>query len=230
MFNKDKSQYVLKWAKKLKAVEMLGGKCSQCDCKDPRILQFHHPNDDKEGKVNKLGSWQILEKEAKKCVLLCGNCHHIEHFSSTNINNDKFRNNKKIILDFVGKKECEECGWNGHQCALVFHHLNPKEKDFILSKVRTILHTVQDLQQNIIDEVNKCQLLCANCHQLKHIVEKYYIYEKEIIEKSKNVRLHNKLDHEEIQKLHKEGNSIYKIAKIFNTNKSSIHYIIHKND
>jgi len=33
--------YTLTWAKKLKAIELLGGKCN-CGIEDPALIQFHH--------------------------------------------------------------------------------------------------------------------------------------------------------------------------------------------
>lgn len=68
---------------KIKAVELLGGKCSKCGydkCYD--AFDFHHvSSDEKSFNLNKFGrtSWSMLEKELKKCVLLCANCHREEH-------------------------------------------------------------------------------------------------------------------------------------------------------
>jgi hypothetical protein len=67
---------------KLKLVEFLGGKCERCDCSDHRCLQFHH-RDPSEKSFNislRLHCGiDFLRKEAEKCILLCGNCHLIEH-------------------------------------------------------------------------------------------------------------------------------------------------------
>ena len=53
--------------------------CMDCGEADPRILQFHHPNDDKERGVGNLtkGSLERLQHEVAKCVVLCANCHHL---------------------------------------------------------------------------------------------------------------------------------------------------------
>ena len=69
---------------KQKSVNLLGGKCSRCEynkCLD--ALEFHHI--DSKMKDNGLGdmfgnnSWKTIEKELKKCILLCANCHREEH-------------------------------------------------------------------------------------------------------------------------------------------------------
>ncbi len=58
-----------------------GGKCSECGyCKNIKILQFHHLRD----KVDEVCRYRgpispnverRIREEAKKCVLLCPNCH-----------------------------------------------------------------------------------------------------------------------------------------------------------
>ena len=62
-----------------KALEIKGGKCLICGYnKAQRSLDFHHVNEGT--KSFALGDrwdrpWKEIEKELKKCVLLCGNCH-----------------------------------------------------------------------------------------------------------------------------------------------------------
>ncbi len=58
--------------------------------------------------------------------------------------------------------KCVDCGWQGHQAALQFHHRNPKEKEFIIGNV------ANKSWDAIIGELKKCILLCANCHAIRH--------------------------------------------------------------
>lgn len=61
-----------------KAIDCLGGKCTECSNTDYDVLTFHHRNP-KTKKFNLCQSWQkswkTLKKEIKKCDLLCANCH-----------------------------------------------------------------------------------------------------------------------------------------------------------
>ena len=238
MYNKklkSKTSYITKWAKKLKAVEFLGGKCTQCSCNDPRVLEFHHISDDKENIISNMsgGSWKKIQNEIDKCILLCSNCHRTEHAKFLlPLKNDAGRHNKSILLEFVGRKECSKCQIQCHTAALTFHHRNPNEKDFSMSSYKIRINSVHDLEQTMIDEINKCDLLCSNCHQIEHISEKFKLYEKEIIEKSKdleNVKGNRKLDRVKILQLYNDGKTMYRISKILNASKSSISYIVHKN-
>lgn len=55
--------------------------CERCDESHWACLDFHHHNDDKEDVVSTLqysGPTKAIE-EAKKCTVLCSNCHRKEH-------------------------------------------------------------------------------------------------------------------------------------------------------
>lgn len=72
--------------KKLKEhiVNLLGGKCITCGITNHILLEFHHIDpSSKEFDLSKgLGyNWRSLERlenEAKKCELLCANCHRLK--------------------------------------------------------------------------------------------------------------------------------------------------------
>ena len=73
--------------------------------------------------------------------------------------------NRKIkAIDYKGNK-CEKCGLqlsDSHYSVFEFHHVNPSEKDYDWTKLRL------RSWNSIVDELNKCQLLCANCHRITH--------------------------------------------------------------
>ena len=68
---------------------------------------------------------------------------------------------KAALVDYKGGK-CERCGYNKCMRALEFHHLNPNEKDFGISF--NLSRTIEDLRA----EVDKCILVCSNCHAEIH--------------------------------------------------------------
>lgn len=64
--------------------------------------------------------------------------------------------------------KCEHCGYCKSPAALEFHHLDPSEKDFVISsKVNSTSIKVEE----IFEEVEKCALLCSNCHREFHYLE-----------------------------------------------------------
>jgi hypothetical protein len=59
---------------------------------------------------------------------------------------------------------CEKCGYNKNIAAFDFHHKDPNKKDFNLD-VRKLSNTKMTI---LMEEVEKCDLLCANCHREIH--------------------------------------------------------------
>jgi hypothetical protein len=59
--------------------------CDRCGASHPAIIDFHHPDrEDKEHNIFRLvadGAFKKVWEEIKKCVVLCSNCHRIEHFN-----------------------------------------------------------------------------------------------------------------------------------------------------
>jgi hypothetical protein len=55
---------------------------------------------------------------------------------------------------------CELCNYKAHPAALTFDHLDPTQKLFCLSD-----HTNRSWQK-IMDEIEKCRVICANCHNI----------------------------------------------------------------
>ena len=65
--------------------------------------------------------------------------------------------------EFIDSKKtpCVKCGESRIRC-LSFHHIDPKEKDFTIGKLRK---SSLDVIEN---EINKCICLCLNCHHEFH--------------------------------------------------------------
>lgn len=73
----------------------------------------------------------------------------------------QWRKRKKIELVAYKGGCCEICGYNKSISALQFHHRNPNEKDFNISRKS---YSFERLKK----EVDKCILVCANCHAEIH--------------------------------------------------------------
>ena len=111
--------------------------CLSCNINKP-IAEYHFKTKDK----------KYLSNKCKVCF-----------------NNDekkRLRQIKQECLDYKGN-ECSNCGYNKCAAALDFHHLDPNQKDFEISRVKnkTITNIVKQ-------ELDKCIVLCANCHREVH--------------------------------------------------------------
>ena len=86
------------------------------------------------------------------CSSVCKNRFHVQ----------KRRMKLKLMaLKYRGNK-CEKCGYSGCTDAFDFHHLNSGEKDFKISSGNTMSW------EEVKIELDKCILLCANCHRTEH--------------------------------------------------------------
>jgi hypothetical protein len=74
-----------------------------------------------------------------------------------------FRRRQKLRAIKYKGGQCQKCGYNKCPASLVFHHLDPSQKDFGLSHNGTTKSWGK-----IIVELDKCILLCHNCHNEIH--------------------------------------------------------------
>lgn len=78
-------------------------------------------------------------------------------------NKERKRQLKKEAVDYKGGK-CSVCGYSKYQGALEFHHINPSEKEDTIANLINELQTLEQMK----NELNKCILVCSNCHKEIH--------------------------------------------------------------
>ena len=76
----------------------------------------------------------------------------------------RFRKFKKQCVEYKGGK-CELCGYNKCFGSLDFHHMDSQQKDPNWKKMRRWTFS------KVKKELDKCQLLCKNCHGEVHYSE-----------------------------------------------------------
>lgn len=90
---------------------------------------------------------QLPHSKCKQCLR--------KHF------NDKKRKIKLALITLKGGK-CLLCGYNRCLRALEFHHTLPEHKDFNIATTKNRVTT------QILTELEKCVLVCSNCHRELH--------------------------------------------------------------
>lgn len=74
---------------------------------------------------------------------------------------ERQRKLKAISVEYKGGS-CIRCGYDKYYGALEFHHLDPSKKDFNLGNSRLTSF------EKVKAELDKCILVCSNCHREIH--------------------------------------------------------------
>jgi predicted Zn-ribbon and HTH transcriptional regulator len=77
--------------------------------------------------------------------------------------NKRRRRRKRELVEARGG-QCMDCGYSASVEALQFHHRDPSTKDFRLGDFSGSL-------ERFLAEAAKCDLVCANCHRLRHLAQ-----------------------------------------------------------
>ena len=75
---------------------------------------------------------------------------------------ERIKSSKKLKIN-----GCAICGYNKCDTGLDFHHVNPQDKKFRLN-----ISNMGRKNKALVEELNKCILLCANCHREIHDKER----------------------------------------------------------
>lgn len=105
-------------------------------------------------KCNEENEENFYKSKVKRNYNLCKKCTKRNLYERT-----KFLKIKAV--ERLGGK-CQKCGYNKNMSALDFHHVREKA-----DKVTRLIHTLSSWKK-IKEEVDKCILLCANCHREEH--------------------------------------------------------------
>ena len=133
---------------------------------------------------------------------------------------------RKIRCIREAGKFCKSCGVNIEESPWLaaFHHRDPDTKEFEISRMFT-----RSSFSELIDEIEKCDLLCHNCHSSEHINMNSYIkLIKTAREKSNTIHEYTtgrkNIDKSKLINLYKEGMSDVKISKRLGITRSAVYY------
>ena len=112
---------------------------------------------------------------------ICDKCHQdlpLEDFHANRVKKDgkqqscrkclsKYTNERRVktklrAIEYLGNK-CFRCHETFHYAVYDFHHLDPSVKEFEWTRLK------RQSWKTITSELDKCMLLCANCHRMIHV-------------------------------------------------------------
>ena len=156
--------------RKLELVAAAGGRCLDCGYATCLwVLEFHHrdPSTKEFGIGGFNGSLARLLNEVDKCDLLCANCHRLRHLGAVRSlsvdQREKLSPDKKTRAIALMGSVCYSCDRAGPPALFEFHHWDAKEKGFGISA-----DGLSRPWEKIAAELEKCVMLCANCHREVH--------------------------------------------------------------
>lgn len=175
----QRRQDLKRWFYELKRDEY---KCRQCGEGRPPALDFHHRDgktEDVSAMVNSGYSRSRIRKEVDRCVVLCANCHRKKHYqepeplTSTNpadvaaaVNDVSKHDARQLRRSWLVSYKRDSGGCNrcsaSHPACLDFHH--EQEKTMSVGKMVSFSYSLQEIRS----EIEKCELLCSNCHRDEH--------------------------------------------------------------
>ena len=87
---------------------------------------------------------------------ICRTCKHTRQ-------TERRKEIRKFFNDYMRTQSCAHCGNNDYR-VLEYHHINPEIKEVTISNA---IGTGWS-RERILREIDKCIVLCANCHRILH--------------------------------------------------------------
>ena len=107
------------------------------------------------------------EKTTDNFYISGNKIHHVCKDCVRKKEKQKYYTRQEKLNELKRNLSCKKCGEDRFYL-LDFHHLNPEEKDYCISdNPHAKIETLQE-------EINKCIVLCSNCHREFHYINKKY--------------------------------------------------------
>jgi len=193
-------KFILRWAKRLRAAEMLGGECAKCGESNIFSLDFHHLDPhEKEYELSQITAhmpWEFIQEEVKKCQLLCRNCHTKEHLKDSI---DKYNN----LFDKIKEK------------SRIVHKISRPmlDKDYIYK-----------LLKRKISVARIAKLMTKDPSTILDIARRLEIEKKEklFLRRYEYNKSKEKINKKDLINFYQKGKTLKEIASIFNAKLSSV--------
>ena len=102
-------------------------------------------------------------KNAYWCKKCFSNYYKENRQHRINMSNSYIKRNLDFVKKIKNNSLCTKCGFD-NPIALDFHHRDPNQKSFELSGSSVGGRSLETIQE----ELDKCDILCANCHRILH--------------------------------------------------------------
>ena len=158
--------------------------CADCGRRfSPWVMDFDHREPKEKSFALAAGkallkSRAVLLAEIAKCDIVCANCHAIRTYNQIQARKARltpeewtpgtskyiekrrarWRANAQMLRELC-EVPCADCGERYPSCAMQFDHREGTSKKFLVSRM------IHRSRKAILEEVAKCDIVCANCHR-----------------------------------------------------------------
>jgi hypothetical protein len=132
----------------------------------PCVMDFDHR--DPSTKVNTISTmvktyvpWPKILEEIDKCDLVCACCHRVRtHKGDSCYRTHLYRSNRAMVDSLKTGAPCVDCGAFFKACQMDFDHVQKW-------KFASVSQMLQLSEATVLEEISKCELVCANCHRVR---------------------------------------------------------------
>ena len=126
-------------------------------------------------KIETKFNWKIYDKRRRTICRQCSKSYAKTHYENnksvykkraSDFKNKTRKQNRIFLVDYLSDKKCADCG-NDNSVVFEFHHDNGEKYKNVgeLMKNGTSWPTIRK-------EIDKCTILCANCHRIRTAQER----------------------------------------------------------
>lgn len=156
-YQHERGRTFREWVDSMKA----GKPCVDCLGQfPPYVMEYDHVRGEKRHNIGKMANHKrerVLE-EIAKCELVCCACHRIRSHNRRGYSKTPKFVKFRAWMDSLKKNPCTDCGITLHPVAMDFDHVRGE-------KIEGISSMYGWDQCKVLDELTKCELVCANCHR-----------------------------------------------------------------
>lgn len=165
--------------------------CVDCGESDIVVLEFDHIGEKSDG-VSRIAMTQAsmlkLENEVQKCEVRCVNCHRVktakeqQTFRYLYLVGDDYKKQhdtkpgsktrtakRSYIIEYLLNHKCVDCE-ETNLLVLDFDHRSGDKRHDISQ-----FPTNNSSLRSLIEEIDKCDVRCANCHRRKTLLERTHV-------------------------------------------------------
>lgn len=124
-----------------------------------------------------INEFYVRDKSKNRFHSQCKDCYKLKRAESAKVHYEKYgdayrqrardrkaklkKERREQLLEYLYGKSCEHCG-NDDVRVLEFDHIDPSLKSFGIARA------IGDVRKwdDILQEIQKCRILCANCHRI----------------------------------------------------------------